>query len=128
MEVKAPIITRVVTNAAIVHNDLAIGHGKVTQTRGHKETEEQQIELNFIFRSITEIQELDISKYTRVSLHQKGQMIEYWYDHTAGDEPDNFHVIKPRDITHLGRWLRVEFIDDYARQEIEKLKNATLTS
>lgn len=93
-----------------VHRDLAIGVGTVAQQRGPLITQEQQIELTFIFRSLSEIRALDICRYTRVQLHQPGCNLEYWFDDEHTEPDDGFNVLKPDTIPAIdpGRWRLVD--------------------
>lgn len=117
-----PVRTRVVTNMRIVHNDLELGHGSVDQQRGVVVKTEKRIELNWIFRSVDEIQHLDTVRYTRVSLHQDGQLREYWYDKTSEAVPNLKTVLKPYIVTRAGRWLLINYVDHKARAMITKLQ------
>ena len=122
-----PIRTRVVTNKRIIHNDLELGHGRTDQLRGEAIRSEQRIELNWIFRTVDEIQHLDTTRYSRVSLHDKGALKEYWYDETSEAVPNLKTVLKPYAVTRAGRWLLVEYIDHEARRMIKELQDAINT-
>ena len=114
---------RVVQTNRIVHNDLELGYDKVIQRRGPNDyTEEQRIELMFIFRTVAEIKWLDLERYTRVGLHTDGPLIEYRYDEASEDEPDDERVIKPHVNNHRGRWLRVDYVDHEARRMLEEIR------
>jgi len=99
-----------------VHRDLALGKGTVVQQRGLFVGEEHKIELAFIFRTVDEIKDLDITRYLRIQLHQPGDASEYWYDELSLATPDDISVIKPNNIsiTDAGRWLLVEIIVEYS--------------
>ena len=122
MHLDNPIQARTITNACIVHNDLELGFGKVEQSRGNAIVSEQRLELNWIFRSVDEVQHLDTARYTRVSLHQDGQLKEYWYDKTSEAKPNLDTVLKPYIVTRAGRWLLINYIDHEARAMIIKLQ------
>ena len=115
-----PINTRIATTNGIVHNDLCIGVGKVTQDRGHGPKEEQAIEVMFIFRDLDDIKRLDTDKYTRVGLHRQGALLEYVYDRNSERESDDFKVVQPYIVTRLGRWLKVPDVQDLHDLLVEK--------
>ena len=101
---------KLITKVPIVHSDIAIGFGTVQQQRGPIFEFEQRIELNWIFRTVDEIKELDIDdKYTRISLHTLGPLQEYYYDDNSTATPDDVLVIKPNQVSALdsGRWIYV---------------------
>ena len=86
---------RTINRSLIVHNDFALGFGIIQQTRDSAvTTSEQKIELNWIFRTLDEIRNLDFVKYTRVSLHTVGPVVEYHFDttSTASDDADEVLV------------------------------------
>ena len=125
-EDKAPLKSREVTMARIVHNDLELGHSTIVQTRGKHDTRERQIELPFIFRTIEEIKALDTTRYTRVQLHMPGQNWEYWYDAGSGVQADDDTVLQPYAVRTVGRWLKVEYVDVEARRQLERIRNALI--
>lgn len=116
------LLVRKVTTNRITHNDLELGSSEVRQVRYNQERTERQIELNFIFRSADEIRSLDLNRYTRVSLHREGQCYEYWFDAKCGLPDDDDNILQPNSVATIGRWRRTEFIDHWARAEIEVLK------
>lgn len=116
------LLVRTVSTNRITHNDLELGQGEVQQVRYNQQRTEKQIELNFIFRSVDEIRALDLLRYTRVSLHREGQRYEYWFDSKCGLPDDGVNIIQPNSVSTVGRWRRTEFIDEWARSEIEALK------
>jgi len=99
---------RLIQKQLVVHNDLAIGAGTIQQQRGPLISDEQQIELTFIFRSIAEIRSLDICRYTRVQLHQQGCNLEYWYNEDSTEDDDGLNILKPNTVPaeDNGRWQR----------------------
>lgn len=118
-----PITARVVRTNKIVHNDLEIGKGTVEQRRApNTYSEEKQIELVWIFRSIEEIKFLDTERYTRIALHTDGPLIEYWFDEACEFAADDNWYIKPHLNNHRGRWVRVEVVDERAREMIAELR------
>ena len=123
----SPIKTRVVSNVRIVHADFELGHGSVDQKRGPIIKPEQRVELNWIFRTVDEVQHLDTTRYTRISLHAEGALKEYWYDEISEAVPNNKTVLKPYVVTRAGRWLQVEYIDHEARRMIKELQDAINT-
>ena len=124
---ESPLITRVVNNARIVHNDLALGAGKVDQKRGPVIKAEQMIEIMLIFRTVDEIQHLDTERYTRVALHQEGPVREYWYDKSSEAVPNLTTILKPYVVSRAGRWVQVEYVDHEARRMIKELQNVSDT-
>jgi len=122
-----PLVTRVISNNRIVHNDLELGFGSVEQHRGKYVTAEQAIEVMFIFRTIEEIQHLNTARYARVGLHQEGPLKEYWYDKRSEATPNSDTILKPYSVARAGRWLLVEHIDHEARRMIQELKNVINT-
>jgi len=118
-----PLRARKVNTNRIVHNDLELGPGTVTQRRSlNVETEERQIELCFIFRTVEEIRFLDTERYTRVALHTEGPLIEYRYDPLMEAVDDGEKFIAPHTANHMGRWVRVDYVDHEARRMIQELQ------
>jgi len=100
--------SRTINRQLVIHNDLAIGVGAVSQERGFNTTVEQQLELDFIFRTLDEIRTLDHSKYTRVSLHTMGPLTHYYFDVGSAAVDNNDTVLAPIPPVSTGRWLRVQ--------------------
>jgi len=100
---------KTISKVPVVHEDIAIGVGKVNQQRGADTVEVRQVELSWIFRTSDEIRGLDIVKYSRVQLHQQGAAAEYWYDATSIAVDDGSTVLKPDAIgtSSTGRWILV---------------------
>jgi len=96
-----------VTKVLATQEDLAIGHGPIVQTRQGNTVSVKQIELSFIFRTVAEIRALDVTKYTRVQLHQAGPALEYWYDSTSTAIDDGVLVLLPNSLPVTGRWIAV---------------------
>jgi hypothetical protein len=104
-------MSRIIHRQLIGHQDFALGYGKVIQQRGDQQLEFQQIEIEFIFRNVTEIKALDYNKYTHVAIHNipEGPVTQYYYDPYSHAIPDDFNVIKPNSVqlTQGGRYIRV---------------------
>ena len=115
-----PVTQRVMTNARIVHKDLAIGHGVVKQNRGHGVIEEQSIEVMFIFRTLDEIKRLDTNIYTHIGLHRAAGVSEYYYEPFSEIPDDDSKVIKPYVVTRAGRWIRVYDVLDLRAELVAK--------
>ena len=96
-----------INKVPIVHSDIAIGSGLISQQRGSVITSEQKIELNWIFRTTTEIRDLDFTMYSRVSLHQAGALKEYWFNTASAESDDDDTVLVPTASPTLGRWILV---------------------
>jgi len=97
---------RTINRSLIVHNDFALGYGPVIQTRGSNTAAEQKVELDFIFRTVDEIRVLDFVRYTRVSLHTLGPVINYYFDITSAAVDDGDTVLAPLPVVSLGRWIK----------------------
>ena len=121
---------RTINRSLIIHNDFALGYGTVQQNRGFDNiTVEQKIELNWIFRTLDEIRMLDWSKYTRVSLHTEGPLVEYYFDgaSTAADDADD--VLAPIPTISTGRWLKVNpHAPNYTSTELNDITDDVNTS
>lgn len=104
-------MTRIIHRQLIGHEDIARGHGKVTQKRGPETLQFQQIEIEWIFRTYDEIKALDYNRYTHVALHTipEGPVIQYYYDPYSHLVPDDYNVVKPNSVqlTQGGRYIRV---------------------
>lgn len=96
-----------INKSLATHQDLAIGVGDVIQQRANQSLTVRQIELTWIFRSVAEIRDLDINKYTRVQLHQPGETIEYWYDANSVVPDDGTNSLQPVSLPPTGRWIKV---------------------
>lgn len=104
-------MSRVIHRQLIGHEDIARGHGKVTQKRGPETLEFQQIEIEWIFRTNDEIRALDYNRYTHVAIHPipEGGVIQYYYDPYSHAVDDDWNVIKPNSVaaTQGGRYIRL---------------------
>ena len=104
-------MARIIYRQLIGHQDLALGPGKVLQTRGDQELEFQKIEVEFIFRTADEIKALDYNRYVHVAIHPDpaGPVDQYYYDPFSAAVPDDYNVIKPNSIqlTQTGRYIRI---------------------
>jgi hypothetical protein len=102
-------MSRVIHRQLIGHEDFALGHGKVTQKRGPETLEFQQVELEWIFRTVDEIKALDYNVYTHIAIHQIGPVIQYYYSPDSHAVPDDYNVIKPNSVhlTQGGRYIRI---------------------
>jgi len=100
-------MAKTISKVPVVHEDIAIGAGIVSQTRNNESVSVRQIELSWVFRTIAEIRGLDITKYTRVSLHKSLAATEYWYDASSTEDDDSLDVLKPDSIDagSPGRWV-----------------------
>lgn len=121
---------RTINRSLIVHNDLALGYGTTQQTRSFDTTtNEQQIELNWIFRTLDEIRYLDHTLYTRVSLHTEGPVVEYYFNSEATDSDDADEVLAPIPVISAGRWLKVNRVSpNYTTVELADITNAVNTT
>jgi hypothetical protein len=100
---------RILYRSLIGHQDFLLGPGTDVQTRGTATVNMQKIELEFIFRTVDEIKDLDYTKYMHVALHQVGAVDQYYFDITSEAVPDDVNVLKPNyiHITQPGRYLRL---------------------
>ena len=98
---------KTISKVPVVHEDIAIGAGKVIQQRGIDSVEVRQVELSWIFRTADEIRSLNIALYTRVQLHKAGASDEFWYDAASIATDNGTTVLKPDaiDVSLAGRWL-----------------------
>ena len=121
---------RTINRQLIVHNDLALGAGAVSQDNGTT-TAEQLIELAFIFRTADEIRALNTTRYQRVFLHTEGERIEYWFSATSVAVDDGWDVLAPSPAVATGRWLRTGATPKIIRTDttsLEDISNAINTS
>ena len=104
-------MTRVIHRQLIGHEDFAKGHGKVSQKRGPETLSFQQVEIEWIFRTVDEIKALDYNVYTHVAIHHipEGPVTQYYYDPFSHAVPDDYNIIKPNSVapTQGGRYIRV---------------------
>ena len=100
---------RIIHRQLIGHEDFALGHGKVNQKRGDLYLDFQQIELEFIFRTASEIRALDYNVYTHVAIHNIGPVTQYYYNPSSYAIADDYNVIRPNSVqaTQSGRYIRV---------------------
>lgn len=98
---------RTINRSLIIHKDIARGTSVVQQSRGGITTQEREIELTWIFRSVDEIRALDQTLYTRVKLHTSGPLVEYLFDASSAAADDGDDVLAPVPAVSLGRWLKV---------------------
>jgi hypothetical protein len=118
---------RILKRVLIVHDDLAIGAGTVTQTRGDLTIIGQEIELVFIFRTLDEIRYLDWNRYTRVALHvNNGPLIEYVFDELNVSADNGDTILEPNPAISVGRWIKVEY--SYTTTELEDITDPVNTS
>lgn len=89
------------------HEDLLLGSGTVSQIRGDASQQIRRIEAAWIFRSNTEIRNLDTTRYTRVQLHTAGPTKEFWFDATSALADNDDTILRPASNPALGRWLDV---------------------
>ena len=115
------LIARTITSNRIVHNDLALGKGTVAQRRGPNNTQEQQIEITWIFRSLEEVKRLPTDRYTRIKIHQEGACREYWFDESSDAAADDYQVIESLITTTVGRWVLVEPVRDTVLAILDEL-------
>lgn len=119
---------RTINRALIVHNDFAIGYGPVVQTRGDQTQAEQQVELDWIFRTAAEIRLLNQSKYTRVALHVDNQpLVHYYFDVLSTAVDDGWDVLAPNPTVTTGRWLRVDSLPKVFISDTTNLTDITNT-
>ena len=108
-------MSRIIHRQLIGHEDFAKGYGKVTQKRGPETLQFQQVEIEWIFRTVEEIKALDYNVYTHVAIHNipEGPVTQYYYDPFSHLVPDDYNVIKPNSValTQGGRYIRV--IDNF---------------
>lgn len=122
---------RTINRSLIVHNDLALGYGMVQQTRGFDNTtNEQKIELSWIFRTLDEIRYLDITKYTRVSLHTEGgPTVDYLFDSTSTASDDADDVLAPVPFISAGRWIKINQVaPSYSSIDLNDIAHKVNTS
>lgn len=120
---------RTINRSLIIHNDLALGYGTVSQERGDLTTVEQKIELPFIFRTVDEIRALDTTRYTRVSLHTDGPLIHYYFDATASAADDGDDVLAPVPYVSVGRWLKINNVaPTYTTTQLADITDSVNTS
>jgi hypothetical protein len=102
-------MSRIIHRQLIGHEDFALGHGTVWQKRGPETLEFQQVEIEWIFRTVDEIKALDYNVYTHIAIHQIGPVIQYYYDPDSHAIPDDYNVIKPNSVhlTQGGRYIRI---------------------
>lgn len=104
-------MTRIIHRQLIGHEDIARGHGKVLQERGGVELSFQQVEIEWIFRTVDEIKALNYNIYTHVAIHTipEGPVVQYYYAPDSYATPDDNNVIKPNsvDISQPGRYIKV---------------------
>lgn len=118
--------TRTMTRSLIVHNDMAIGYGLVTQTRNDQTLAERQIELEWVFRTLDEIRYLDHTKYTRVSLHVANEpLYRYYFDSSSSAVDDGLDVLAPVPSVSNGRWIRVDALPKIFKSDTTNLEDAT---
>ena len=91
-------MSRIIYRQLIGHEDLSLGQGKIVQERGDRTVSIQQIELEFIFRTVDEIKALDYIRYGHVALYKIGPVFQYYFDWLSMAVPDNITVIKPNSI------------------------------
>jgi len=105
-------MSRILKRQLIGHEDLALGFGKVSQTRGDQTLEFRQIQLEFIFETTDEIREIDYNRYLHVALHHDaphGPVSQYYWDPYSLVVDDDYNVIRPNRVvpTQAGRYIRV---------------------
>jgi hypothetical protein len=120
---------RTINRSLIIHNDLELGYGTVSQERGDATLIEQKIELAFIFRTLDEIRALDTLRYTRVYLHTLGPLIEYYWDSTDTQADDGDDVLAPVPFVSVGRWLKINsHAPSYTTTQLADITHAVNTS
>jgi hypothetical protein len=104
-------MSRIIHRQLIGHEDFALGHGEVTQKRGPETLQFQQVEIEWIFRTVDEIKALDYNVYTHVAIHNipEGPVTQYYYSPDSHAVPDDYNIIKPNSValTQGGRYIRV---------------------
>lgn len=106
-------MSRIIYRQLIGHEDFSLGQGKISQERGDRTVNIRQIELEFIFRTVAEIKEIDYSRYAHVALHTVGPVIQYYFDGTSMATPDDILIIKPDLllVSQAGRYIRFGIYD-----------------
>ncbi len=102
-------MSRTIFRQLIGHEDFSLGQGKINQERGDRTISIRQIELEFIFRTIVEIRELNYLLYAHIALHVVGAVVQYYFDATSVAVDDGNLVLKPNTLlsTQQGRYLKV---------------------
>ena len=98
-------MTSTIQKQLAAHEDLLLGSGTTSQIRGESSEVVRRIELSFILRTNQEIRDLDVTRYTRVQLHQQGATKEFWYDATSSLVDDDDDILEPTSSPATGRWL-----------------------
>ena len=120
---------RILKRNLIAHEDLALGQGTTTQTRGDSVLLMQQIELPFIFRTLDEIRYCDWSRYTRLALHvDDGPLVYYVFDDVDVSADNGDTIIAPLPAISVGRWIKVQNPPSYTTAELEDVTHACNTS
>lgn len=95
-----------ITKVLAAQEDMAIGLGTTTQTRGGNSVTVTMMGVSFLFDSLADIKGLDTSKYTNVGLVSGADIKLYYYSSGSSATGDDDLVIVPDSGT--GRWLQQE--------------------
>lgn len=94
---------RTITKVLIAQEDLALGQGALLQKRQGITRQVKAIDLPWVVTAITEIKDLDTTKYTHCTLVKDAISLLYYFDSESELTPDDKGIIKP--TVGTGRWL-----------------------
>lgn len=113
-------MAKIIERSLIGHEDFALGQGKISQTRGPNTILIQQIENEFIFRTVEEIKALNYVLYPHVGLYADAPLIHYFFHTTSMLTPDDDNVLIPNTLQlyQPGRYIKVISYNTYNPQQV----------